>query len=211
MTRVLSDLDKDIEAKLMQSADGAVVVRESCRITFWNSAATKITGYSSMEALGRACCDLFADQDDDGVAGCGPLCTATLDGGPVRTFDIRTRTKMGRALWLNLTALAGQVPERGALIVHLFRDVTASRDLLASVRQSLDLAGEERPACPRPLTHRELEVLRLTARGANTAAIAARLHVSRATVRNHVQHILGKLEVHSRLQAVAHAARQGLL
>jgi two-component system nitrate/nitrite response regulator NarL len=43
--------------------------------------------------------------------------------------------------------------------------------------------------------------------GLNTAAIAGRLAVSPATVRNHVQSILGKLGVHSRLEAVAFAAR----
>ena len=42
-------------------------------------------------------------------------------------------------------------------------------------------------------------------RGASTRAMAERLHVSPATVRNHVQHILEKLGVHSRLEAAASA------
>jgi DNA-binding NarL/FixJ family response regulator len=64
---------------------------------------------------------------------------------------------------------------------------------------------------PQPeLTRRELEILRLVAAGANTRAMADRLHVSSATVRN-VQHILAKLGVHSRLEAAAYATRHRLL
>jgi DNA-binding NarL/FixJ family response regulator len=61
------------------------------------------------------------------------------------------------------------------------------------------------------LTRRELEVLRLVAAGNNTRALAERLQVSRATVRNHVQNILSKLGVHSRLEAAAYATRHRLL
>ena len=53
--------------------------------------------------------------------------------------------------------------------------------------------------------------MRLIASGANTRAMAQRLHVSPTTVRNHVQHILGKLGVHSRLEVVAYATRHRLL
>jgi two-component system, NarL family, nitrate/nitrite response regulator NarL len=60
---------------------------------------------------------------------------------------------------------------------------------------------------PPDLTRRELDILRLLAAG----AMAERLHVSPATVRNHVQHILEKLGVHSRLEAAAFATRYRLL
>ena len=46
--------------------------------------------------------------------------------------------------------------------------------------------------------------------GLNTKAAAARLHVSGATVRNHVQNIFNKLGVHSRLEAVAFATKHRL-
>ncbi|MEK6666789.1 MAG: LuxR C-terminal-related transcriptional regulator [candidate division NC10 bacterium] len=54
-------------------------------------------------------------------------------------------------------------------------------------------------------------MLRLMTSGANTKTMAERLHVSPATVRNHVQNIFGKLGVHSRLEAVAHVTTHGLL
>lgn len=61
------------------------------------------------------------------------------------------------------------------------------------------------------LTTRELEVLRLLAEGLSNAAIASRLTISVHTVRNHVANILGKLGVHSKLEALATAVREGLL
>lgn len=61
------------------------------------------------------------------------------------------------------------------------------------------------------LTPRQTEVLRLLADGASTDQIAAMLHLSRETVRNHIRHILAALDVHSRLEAVVQAHRQGLL
>jgi two-component system NarL family response regulator len=56
-----------------------------------------------------------------------------------------------------------------------------------------------------------MEVLGLLAAGRSTRQMAEDLYVSPATVRTHVEHILGKLQAHSRLEAVVIAAREGLL
>jgi len=61
------------------------------------------------------------------------------------------------------------------------------------------------------LTPRELEVIGLLVQGADGRTIAAKLHISRNTVRTHVQSILTKLQVHSRLEAVAFALRRGVV
>lgn len=58
-------------------------------------------------------------------------------------------------------------------------------------------------AAKRELTRREKEVLQFLALGMGTSAIARELAISTATVRNHSQRILAKLQVHSRLAAVA--------
>jgi len=63
----------------------------------------------------------------------------------------------------------------------------------------------------RQLTPRELEVLEMLARGAGGGEIAQRLGVSPNTVRTHVQGILSKLQVHSRLEAAAYVVRHGLV
>ncbi len=61
------------------------------------------------------------------------------------------------------------------------------------------------------LTARETEVLRRLADGLTTEQIAADLYVSVNTVRNHVNNIIRKLNVHSRLEAVSYAIRNGLI
>jgi NarL family two-component system response regulator LiaR len=61
-----------------------------------------------------------------------------------------------------------------------------------------------------PLTHREVEVLRLIAQGHENREIAEQLVVSEATVRTHVSNILGKLHLASRTQAALYALREGL-
>ncbi|HEY4846132.1 MAG TPA: response regulator transcription factor [Candidatus Dormibacteraeota bacterium] len=61
------------------------------------------------------------------------------------------------------------------------------------------------------LTPREKEVLALMAEGLDNRAIAAELGIGFTTVRGHVQNILEKLDAHSKLEALACAARYGLL
>jgi DNA-binding NarL/FixJ family response regulator len=63
----------------------------------------------------------------------------------------------------------------------------------------------------RQLTSREVEVLQLLAEGASSTEISRRLAVSPNTVRTHVQGILTKLQVHSRLEAAAFAVRHGIV
>ncbi|MFQ5408976.1 MAG: response regulator [Anaerolineales bacterium] len=78
------------------------------------------------------------------------------------------------------------------------------------VRQAGRAAGGA-AALRERLTDREREVLRLLAEGATNAAIAAQLHVSEGTVRNHVGHILSKLGARDRTHAARLAVEWGLL
>ena len=74
--------------------------------------------------------------------------------------------------------------------------------------------AEEEPAkhAPAPkLTEREMEVLRLVARGMNNRDIAKELFISENTVKNHVRNILEKLQIHSRMEAVMIAVREKLI
>ena len=61
------------------------------------------------------------------------------------------------------------------------------------------------------LTDREVEVLRLVARGLPNREIADLLVISENTVKNHVRNILEKLHLHSRVEAAVYAHRQHLL
>jgi DNA-binding CsgD family transcriptional regulator len=61
------------------------------------------------------------------------------------------------------------------------------------------------------LTAREKEILRCLAEGMGTGAIAKKLFIATVTVRNHVQSILHKLDVHTKVAAVVLAYRHGLV
>jgi two-component system NarL family response regulator len=72
--------------------------------------------------------------------------------------------------------------------------------------------AEEKQQFPAPaLTARELEVLKLVAKGMSNREIADELYISENTVKNHVRNILEKLHLHSRMEAVIYAVREKLL
>ena len=105
-------------------------------------------------------------------------------------------------------------------VVHIFRDISPEMEakrLLGQIRAQL--AGHGLPEEPREdangqeagLTEREKQVLELLSQGEGTSSIAKMLTISNTTARNHIQNILAKLEVHTRLEAVAFALRHGII
>lgn len=203
---------------LRRAADGALVADPDGRVMLWNHAAEAILGYGPSDVLGRPCCGVLHGEDIQSSAICSPECAignGLKRGKTVPTFDMRTRTKAGLIVWINVSVLLIRDGRDGApFILHLFRDVTFAKEQLALAHDGR-VAGSRNGAAPAraegPLTRREREVLGLMGAGLNTSAMAERLHLSRATVRNHVQNILLKLDVHSRLEAVAHGLRHRLL
>ena len=90
---------------------------------------------------------------------------------------------------MNSTREVALPPEPERVIVERLGDATVATD--------------HRDECLEVLTAREREVLDLLAQGLDGPGIAERLFLSQATVRNHIQHILTKIEVHSHVEAVA--------
>jgi NarL family two-component system response regulator LiaR len=74
-----------------------------------------------------------------------------------------------------------------------------------------EFAHESRPAASRSLTDREMDVLRLIARGRSNKEIALDLGVAEKTVKTHVSSILGKLQLADRTQAALFAVRERLV
>jgi DNA-binding NarL/FixJ family response regulator len=96
-------------------------------------------------------------------------------------------------------AHAGETLLPRSVIMGIAQRVAAARDRTV----------ERRPI--EPLTPRELEVLRALAEGLSTPEISERLFIAPNTLRTHVQNIMGKLRVHSKLEAVAFALRHRLV
>jgi DNA-binding NarL/FixJ family response regulator len=96
-------------------------------------------------------------------------------------------------------ANAGETLLPRSVIVGIAQRVAAARDRGAE-RQHIE-----------PLTPRELEVLRALTEGLSTPEICERLYIAPNTLRTHVQNIMGKLRVHSKLEAVAFALRHRLV
>jgi len=226
---------KQIADMVQRSADGALLANEEGTVVLWNKAAEHLMGFRAGEVLGRPCHDVIRGMTLSGHPLCSSSCAVGQRlgcGGGVRNFDIRTRTKTGKTLWLNVSSLP--VPSRKKdrfLFVHLFRDISKQAKIRQLVQelQSVLSVPDERPApgaplsiasasssdtvpdvpATFPLSRREREVLQHLALGERTARIADVLCISSATVRNHVQHICDKLGAHSRLEALAIAFHRG--
>jgi DNA-binding NarL/FixJ family response regulator len=127
--------------------------------------------------------------DDDAVLAAlqaGAIGFLTKDAG---------RTEIARALH---TAAAGQAVLDPQVYARLVARAARSAPI-PSIRAE--------PALPDGLTTREVEVLSLIAAGLTNGQIAARLYVSEATVKTHVNHIFSKAGLRDRAQAVAYAHR----
>ena len=141
-------------------------------------------------------------------------------GGPrviiLTTFDLDQYVYAALRAGASGFLLKDVTPEHLVAAVHLVRDGDAllapsiTRRLVERfARRDADL-----PAVPgdlASLTPRELEVLRLLARGLSNAELAARFQLSEATVKTHVARILAKLRLRDRVQAVVAAYECGLV
>jgi DNA-binding NarL/FixJ family response regulator len=81
--------------------------------------------------------------------------------------------------------------------------------MVAPIRHLRPLAGSSDMRTP--LSDRELQVVRLVAEGLSNKQISIRLELSDKTVKNHISHILAKLNLSARTQVAVHALRTGLV
>jgi len=200
-----------------RTAVAAFASRPGCGIVAWNEAAESMLGYRNREVVGQPCHELLAGRDVFGNRFCGDRCAIVrmaLRREVIERFEVLYRHKSGRSLRASVTVLVVPNGELSKVdLVHLL--VSFDTELSTSHREeAVSSAGaavrrQPRVSEKRPvrLTPRELEVLKLLADGLGTGAIAARLNISASTARNHIQSILKRFEVHSRLAAVAAAGR----
>lgn len=216
-----------ILAILSRTADGVYAVDQAQRILFWNAAAERLLGYRADEVIGRLCHDIFNGEPRPGCLECGancPVMIAAKQREPVPTYNLLSRTKDGNTVLLNVSVIVPPDDISPFTTIHLFRDATHQLRYETYVEQILCAAARlptpqatltrstaAAPLMNVPLSAREKEVLYLLVQGKAARAIADTLCISYATVRNHLQTILRKLDVHSQREAVKLALERHLV
>jgi PAS domain S-box-containing protein len=167
------------------------------RIRWLNEAALALYG----DARGKLISSLAAP--DHAQRSREQLAKKVIGGASRTDFEIDTISRSGE----RTTMCISSVPvRRGNAVVGVFGVARPCGEAAgASAERATVAVGEE------SLTPRQREVLALLAEGATTTQIAVTLGLAEETVRNHIRQLLRRLGVHSRLAAVAHARRQGLI
>lgn len=206
------------------STAGVFAVDAEERIVFWNESCKRLLGISQQAALGRACYDVVGACTPSGMPFCKPGCSmAPLAEGGCAPPTFPLRFSIGQGKFLNLAVRTLLVPSRRRglwTVVHMLcREEAADicEPLERSIRQQLQVTRENGasngtlPSSPiTPLTARETGILQLLAEGHAASVISRKLCISHVTVRNHIQNLIGKLGLHSQLEAVAYAHRHNL-
>ncbi len=195
------------------------------RIVYWNEGAEKILGWKPEEVLGKACFDVLAGRDVFGNVYCAHDCGAVKtasEGEDPRPFLLDVRKK--GAGTVKIVVRTVPLPEAGPRFSCLMHFIEAEGDaaepILKALRESVKegaadarhggpVPAPEPPISVSPLTAREREIVLLLSNGYAALNIAAKLNLSHATVRNHIQNVLRKLDVHSQVEAVALSFRRG--
>lgn len=200
---------------LGRTDDAMIAINGDMRIIAWNEAATRLLGYESADALGRPCHEILCWRDRCGDTICDGQCPANELGEPDELMahkQILGTSATGKTLWLSASTIVPPIELREQCrLVHLIREVALPPELERVIVDRLDgwiPATAADNGHLSALTSREKEVLELLTEGLDGSAIAEALFLSQATVRNHIQHILTKLNVHSRVEAVAFALRR---
>jgi len=198
-------------AVLERSTDAVVATDAEGRVVVWNRAAERLLGYRADQVMGRPCHDVLDGIDLCGNRFCRKECELTRmvrRRESVRQLEMSVRAASGEriAAAFSILAVPGSSPDEFT-IVHLFRPVGRGEAGERQHRGVSESGAQIAPSVQLSLTPREHEILGRLDEGAGTREIAAALHITGATVRTHIQHILRKLEVHSRLEAVTLALR----
>jgi DNA-binding CsgD family transcriptional regulator len=200
----------DIEA-LCGSAAAAFAVDLEDRIVYWNRGAERFFGWRAEETLGKRGFEVLGGHDAFGNRYCGRRCPvrrAVEAGAELQPFaiDLCARDASHKRIRIRMRNVPEEVPR---LLLHLL-DAPPFDELFEGLKSHARRPAPG-PAQPHgsPLTARERQVLALLAEGLAAQGAAERLGISHATVRNHIQNILRKIEVHGQVEAVAVALRSG--
>lgn len=210
--------------RIARSKEAVFAIDSADRIVLWNKRAEELLGKPARAVLGKRCYDVIGGRDAQGNIYCYRNCPVAYQArekqsDPVARFPLRVSTgTKGEERWVEMSLFA--IPSYHpalATVVHVVREGKGPPSSLetmlekeASSREPLwpITSSEGEPVA---LTGREQDVLRCLARGMSTTAIAKHLAIAPVTVRNHVQSILQRLDVHTKLAAVVYAYQNELI
>lgn len=178
------------------------------RLTHLNRGAERLLGRSDGAWAGRPCHEVIAGSDPSGRPICGPDCRLRRDcgaGGALRPLRMCILDHHRVEHWVRVLPIALDATGADGRILHCALDDTRTRrmeEYLEHLAARPHRHGNG-PGGSLHLTRREREILRRLDEAQTLHEISFRLGVSYATVRNHVQHILSKLEAHSIQEVVA--------
>jgi DNA-binding CsgD family transcriptional regulator len=209
----------------LRAAVPMVGVGPELDIVLWNEAAQALLGFGADEVMGRPCFEVLACPGATRRLHCSGSGRPGACAGPcVPPFETELCARSGARMPVSVTTLVAASGDGAPVRLHFLRETTRERQLEELLRHVVSTASKLSPAPPaaqdgsaardaslRGVTAREREVVKLLAQGSSTDDIAARLGVTPRTARNHIQNVLGKLRVHSRLEAVVYASARGLL
>lgn len=206
---------------MARSVDGVLAMDGAQRVIYWNPACERLTGIPAGEALGRYCHEVVRGRDAQGHPLCGGDCPVGQlhRGGPSPgriPMHIDHRNGSSARLCVGTLLMPSGVGKEWT-VVHVLShdcasamiDATADTGPRHTAVASQASTESSRDSCV--LTRREREMLLMLARGMKTDCIAHECHLSIATVRNHIQRMMAKLDVHTQLEAAAYAHRHGLV
>lgn len=202
-----------------QTGDAVFVIGPDYRIIYWDTHAEFLTGLKAEDVLDKPCYEVILGERENGERFCGWGCSVmrmSQEGRPVLSYDMKVQSPSGGKRWVNVSTLSIECDE-GIHIVHLLRDAQKTHETLEMAQGLIQLGKKEdkkttskRRGLP-ALTARQLEMLQLLSEGKSVREIKTDLHLSEATVRNHIRSVLQALGAHSQLEALARARELGIL
>ena len=197
--------------KHFSTSETAYAVDRNGQIMVWNQVAEQTFGYAESEALGQKCWELLSGRDVFGnqycCEGCPVLATA-FSNEPINRFQIDFKTAAHERKRFTVNSLILFNAPGKEVFVHLCRPESDVNESTVTKHVTNNSAANHQP---KTLTPRETEVLTLLHKGMTVAETAAALGVNASTVRSHIQHILFKLHVHNRHEAVVLGRKLGLI
>jgi DNA-binding CsgD family transcriptional regulator len=209
--------------QISRSGEAVFAIDSSDRVVLWNKKCEELLEKSAKSVLGKRCDEVIGGRDAQGNIYCYRNCPVAYQARekksePVARFPLTVQTGKGKSrdFEMSMFAIPSYHPAL-SIVVHVVRDGKVKKpsplekrlENQATAREPLwpmtTKAGE-----PVALTTREKEILYHLAQGESAVEIGKSLFISTVTVRNHIQAILRKLDVHSKLEAVVFAFQHNL-